>query len=56
MHMKTVIMTMAEIPCVQYKIEAKHDNQNESVVSMPYNAVSTRTESEYLLSQNEVLV
>ena len=34
---------------------AHDDNQNESVASMPQNAVSTRDESEHLLSQNEVL-
>ena len=45
---------MAEIPC--YKIEAKHDNHNESVAPMPQNAVRIRDESEHLLSQNEVLV
>ena len=46
---------MAEIPCRQYKIKAKHDNQNETVALMPQNAVSTRDESEHLLSQIEVL-
>ena len=47
---------MTEIPCTQHKIEAKHDSQNESVAPMPQNVVSTRDESEHLLSQNEVLV
>ena len=47
---------MSEIPCSQYKIEANHDNQNESVVPMPQNPVSTRDELEHLLSKNEVLV
>ena len=48
------VPTMAETPC--YKIEAKHDKQNESVAPMPQNAFRIRDESEHLLSQNEVLV
>ena len=46
----------SEIPCTQYKIEAKHDSHNEKVAAMLQNAVSTRDESQHLLSQNEVLV
>ena len=37
-------------------IKAKSDNQNESIVTMPQNPVSTRDESEHLVYQNEVLV
>ena len=47
---------MAEVLCMQYKIETKHGNQNESVAPMPQNEASYRDESEHLLSQNEVLV
>ena len=50
------VPTMAEIPRTQYKTEATHYNQNESVTSMPQNAASSRDELEHLLSQNEVLV